>query len=81
MRRTSDRWVDLLGLATLVFMLLGLYMAFMYAQTEITMGLVYRIFFSISARLRREWSPSSSWASLRLVTCAPAHAWNRVVAD
>jgi heme exporter protein C len=45
MRRTSDRWVDLLGLATLVFILIGLYMAFMYAQTEINMGLVYRIFF------------------------------------
>lgn len=41
----SNRWLDLLGLATLVFLIIGLYMAFMYAQTEINMGLVYRIFF------------------------------------
>ena len=41
----SSRWLDVLGLATLVFILVGLYMAFMYAQTEVNMGLVYRIFF------------------------------------
>lgn len=41
----SDRWLDLLGLATLVFIVAGLYMAFMYAPTEVNMGLVYRIFF------------------------------------
>lgn len=45
MVRQSDRWLDLLGLATLLLMVSGLYMAFMYAQTEINMGLVYRIFF------------------------------------
>lgn len=43
--RKSDRWVDILGLATLVFFVVGLYMAFLYAQTEVNMGLVYRIFF------------------------------------
>ena len=41
----SSRWLDVLGLATLVFIVIGLYMAFVYAQTEINMGLVYRIFF------------------------------------
>ena len=41
----SNRWVDLLGIATLALTLIGLYMAFVYAQTEINMGLVYRIFF------------------------------------
>ena len=41
----SDRWLDVLGLATLVFIVVGLYMAFVYAPTEETMGLVYRIFF------------------------------------
>jgi heme exporter protein C len=41
----TNRWLDLLGLATLFFFIIGLYMAFMYAQTEINMGLVYRIFF------------------------------------
>ena len=45
MNRYSDRWLDLLGLATLVFFIVGLYMAFLYAPTEINMGLVYRIFF------------------------------------
>lgn len=45
MTRSSDRWLDLLGLATLVFLIVGLYMAFLYAPTEINMGLVYRIFF------------------------------------
>lgn len=45
MTRSSDRWLDLLGLATLVFLIAGLYMAFLYAPTEINMGLVYRIFF------------------------------------
>lgn len=45
MTRKSDRWVDLLGLLTLVFTVVGLYMAFLYAPTEINMGLVYRIFF------------------------------------
>lgn len=45
MAQKSSRWLDLLGLATLFFFIIGLYMAFMYAQTEINMGLVYRIFF------------------------------------
>ena len=45
MTRNSDRWLDVLGLATLVFIVAGLYMAFLYAQTEVNMGLVYRIFF------------------------------------
>ncbi len=45
MTKSSDRWLDLLGLATLVFIVVGLYMAFMYAPTEVNMGLVYRIFF------------------------------------
>jgi heme exporter protein C len=45
MSRKSDRWLDVLGLATLVFIVAGLYMAFVYAPTEETMGLVYRIFF------------------------------------
>ncbi|MBI5304181.1 MAG: cytochrome c biogenesis protein CcsA [Chloroflexi bacterium] len=45
MSRNSDRWLDLLGLATLVLIVVGLYMAFLYAQTEVNMGLVYRIFF------------------------------------
>ena len=35
----------MLGLATLVFIVVGLYMAFLYAPTEVNMGLVYRIFF------------------------------------
>ncbi len=35
----------MLGLATLVFIVAGLYMAFLYAPTEVNMGLVYRIFF------------------------------------
>jgi len=41
----STRWLDILGLATLVFIVVGLYMSFLYAPTEINMGLVYRIFF------------------------------------
>jgi heme exporter protein C len=41
----KSRWVDILGIATLALTLIGLYMAFVYAQTEINMGLVYRIFF------------------------------------
>jgi heme exporter protein C len=45
MSRNSDRWLDLLGLATLITIVVGLYMAFVYAQTEVNMGLVYRIFF------------------------------------
>ncbi len=45
MIRRSDRWLDLLGLGTLVFIVVGLYMAFVYAPTEVNMGLVYRIFF------------------------------------
>lgn len=45
MSAKSDRWLDGLGLATLVFIVAGLYMAFVYAPTEETMGLVYRIFF------------------------------------
>ncbi len=45
MTRHSERWLDLLGLATLVFIVVGLYMAFLYAPTEANMGLVYRIFF------------------------------------
>ena len=43
--RNSDRRLDLLGLATLIFIIAGLYMAFLYAPTELNMGLVYRIFF------------------------------------
>lgn len=45
MARKSSLWVDLLGLATIVFLVVGLYMSFLYAQTEVNMGLVYRIFF------------------------------------
>ncbi len=45
MTRNSERWLDLLGLATLGFIIAGLYMAFLYAPTEANMGLVYRIFF------------------------------------
>ncbi len=45
MTKNSYRWLDLLGLATLVFIVVGLYMAFVYAPTEANMGLVYRIFF------------------------------------
>ncbi len=45
MFRQSDRWVNMLTLATIVFVVAGLYMAFLYAPTEVNMGLVYRIFF------------------------------------
>ena len=45
MSTKSDRRLDVLGLATLVFIVAGLYMAFLYAPTEVNMGLVYRIFF------------------------------------
>jgi len=45
MSRNSNRWIDVLGLATLVFIVAGLYMAFLYAPTEVNMGLVYRIFY------------------------------------
>src|SRR5512140_2605493 len=45
MVRNSDRWLDVLGAVTLIFIVVGLYMAFLYAQTEVNMGLVYRIFF------------------------------------
>ncbi len=45
MVRKSDRWLDVLWLATLVFIVVGLYMAFLYAPTEVNMGLVYRIFY------------------------------------
>lgn len=45
MARSMNRWLDLLGLATLLFIIVGLYMAFLYAPTEVNMGLVYRIFF------------------------------------
>lgn len=45
MSHNSNRWLDALGLATLVFTVVGLYMTFLYAPTETTMGLVYRIFF------------------------------------
>ncbi len=41
----SDRWLDILGAATLIFIVVGLYMAFIYAPTEQQMGLVYRIFY------------------------------------
>ena len=41
----SNRSMNVLGIATLVFILAGLYMAFLYAPTEVNMGLVYRIFF------------------------------------
>lgn len=45
MVRRSDRWLDILGLTTMAFIVVGLYMAFLYAPTEVNMGLVYRIFF------------------------------------
>jgi heme exporter protein C len=45
MSNRSNRSMNLLGIATLVFILVGLYMAFLYAPTEVNMGLVYRIFF------------------------------------
>lgn len=45
MSNSSDRRLNLLGIATAVFIVGGLYMAFMYAPTEVNMGLVYRIFF------------------------------------
>ena len=45
MTNKSDRRLDVLGIATLVFILAGLYMAFVYAPTEVNMGLVYRIFY------------------------------------
>ena len=45
MSNKSNRSRNALGIATLVFILAGLYMAFMYAPTEVNMGLVYRIFF------------------------------------
>ncbi|HEX7587929.1 MAG TPA: cytochrome c biogenesis protein CcsA [Anaerolineae bacterium] len=45
MSNKSNRSMNLLGIATLVFILVGLYMAFLYAPTEVNMGLVYRIFF------------------------------------
>lgn len=45
MSRQSDRWLDILGLVTLAFIIAGLYMAFLYAPTEVNMGLVYRIFY------------------------------------
>lgn len=45
MARNSDRWLDVLGAVTLIFIVVGLYMAFVYAPTEVTMGLVYRIFY------------------------------------
>ncbi len=41
----SDRRLDLLGLATLIAVVAGLYMALLYAPTEVNMGLVYRIFY------------------------------------
>lgn len=45
MKGNSQRWMDMLGAATLVFIIVGLYMAFLYAPTEVKMGLVYRIFY------------------------------------
>lgn len=45
MSRKSDGGLNLLGLATMIFVVAGLYMAFLYAPTEINMGLVYRIFY------------------------------------
>ncbi len=45
MSRPSDRRLDLLGLVTLAAIVVGLYMAFLYAPTEVNMGLVYRIFY------------------------------------
>ncbi len=45
MSRRSDRWLDLLTLATMTGIIAGLYMAFLYAPTEVNMGLVYRIFY------------------------------------
>ncbi len=45
MSHISQRWLKLLTLLTLALFITGLYMAFLYAQTETRMGLVYRIFF------------------------------------
>ncbi len=45
MKGNSDRWMNVLGAATLVLIVAGLYMAFLYAPTEVNMGLVYRIFY------------------------------------
>jgi len=43
--RLSNRLTDLLGLTAFALIIIGLYMAFLYAPTEVNMGLVYRIFF------------------------------------
>ncbi len=45
MSRLSNRLTDLLGLTAFALIIIGLYMAFLYAPTEVNMGLVYRIFF------------------------------------
>ncbi|MBI3740603.1 MAG: hypothetical protein HY257_02455 [Chloroflexi bacterium] len=45
MSRISQRGLNILGLVTLTLIIVGLYMAFLYAQTEARMGMVYRIFF------------------------------------
>ncbi len=79
MTRNSNRWLDVLGLATLVFIIAGLYMAFMYAPTEATMGLVYRIFFfhlgSVTAAfLAITLVASAGLAYLRTTS----RAWDRV---
>jgi heme exporter protein C len=79
MTRNSDRWLDLLGLATFVFIVVGLYMAFLYAPTEINMGLVYRIFFFHLGAV------AAGFAGILLVAIAGiaylrtnARAWDRV---
>jgi heme exporter protein C len=79
MNRRSDRWLDLLGVATLVFIIVGLYMAFLYAPTEATMGLVYRIFFFHLGAV------ASGFVGVLLVAVAGivylrtnARAWDRV---
>ena len=45
MSKIPQRWLNLLALMTLALIIVGLYMAFLYAQTEARMGMVYRIFF------------------------------------
>ena len=45
MSRIPNRWLNLLAISTLVLFVAGLYMAFLYAQTEARMVLVYRLFF------------------------------------
>ncbi len=43
--RRSTGWLNLLGFAALVVVILGLYMTFVYAPTEAQMGSIQRIFY------------------------------------